>query len=220
MVRTPGTIRTMERVSPMDRSLRRSPSGWVATILRMPRPPNSSQAASGVRGSVYSSLVHKLATHKGEVYPLHVGDTWKLPPEGCRIGNLKSTEHKGLNQYTAPQGLPALVDAVLERAVAEAGSPIERSQVVITGGATAGLAAVVGATVSPGDEVLILAPHWPLIDGIVRMFGGRPVPVPFLGVVDSAEFAVAAVRASATPRTVALYINTPNNPTGRVIPRK
>lgn len=183
----------------------------------MPRPPNASPAAAAIKGSVYSSLLHKLATHKGEVYPLHVGDTWKLPPEGCRIGNLKSTDHKGLNQYTAPQGMPALVDAVLERAAAE--GPTERSQVVITGGATAGLAAAVGAIVSPGDDVLILAPHWPLIDGIVRMFGGRPVTVPFLGAVDSPEFAVAAVRASATPKTVALYINTPNNPTGRVIPR-
>jgi N-succinyldiaminopimelate aminotransferase len=185
----------------------------------MPRPPNPSPAVAAIKGSVYSALLHKLATHKGEVYPLHVGDTWKLPPQGGRVGNLKSTEHKGLSQYTPPQGLPALVDAVLERVRAKTGPSVEREQVVVTGGATAGLAAAVGAIVSPGDEVLLLAPHWPLIDGIVRMFGGRPVAVPFLGVVDSPEFAVAIVRASATPRTVALYINTPNNPTGRVIPR-
>jgi aspartate/methionine/tyrosine aminotransferase len=185
----------------------------------MPRPPHSSPGVAAIKGSVYSALLHKLTTHKGEVYPLHVGDTWKLPPEGCRVGNLRSAELKGLSQYTEPQGLRALVDAVVERVRATTGVPVERRGVVVTGGATAGLAAAVGAIVSAGDEVLLLAPHWPLIDGIVRMFGGRPIPVPFLGAVDSAEVAAAAVRSRATPKTVALYVNTPNNPTGRVIPK-
>ena len=185
----------------------------------MPRPPAASPVVSGIRGSVYSALLHHLETHKGEIYPLHVGDTWKLPPEGCRMANLKTTEHRGLSQYTAPQGMPELVDAVVERVRQRTGIAVERGNVFITGGATAGIASAVGAVVSPGDEVLLLAPHWPLVDGIVRMFGGRPVPVPFFGAVDSAEVAVAALRAAATSRTVALYVNTPNNPTGRILPR-
>jgi N-succinyldiaminopimelate aminotransferase len=68
--------------------------------------------------------------------------------------------------------------------------------------------------------VLLLAPYWPLIAGIVRSFHGTPVPVPFFAgaeVHDPAS-AVAAVEAKLTDRTVALYLNTPNNPSGRVIP--
>ena len=76
-----------------------------------------------------------------------------------------------------------------------------------------------GAILEPEDEVLILAPHWPLITGIVRCYHGRPVVVPFVGEVDSPESAVERVRARRGPRTVALYISTPNNPTGVVFPR-
>ena len=77
---------------------------------------------------------------------------------------------------------------------------------------------MLGALLRPGEEVLLLAPYWPLIAGIVQAFHCVPVPVPFLG-LDSAEALVEAVRARLTERTVALYLNTPNNPTGQVLPR-
>jgi N-succinyldiaminopimelate aminotransferase len=81
--------------------------------------------------------------------------------------------------------------------------------------------AAVGALVSPGEEVLLLAPRWPLIEGHVRMAGATPVEVPLLlgALYLSPEAAVAAVEAHATEKTVALYLNTPNNPSGRLIPR-
>jgi N-succinyldiaminopimelate aminotransferase len=71
---------------------------------------------------------------------------------------------------------------------------------------------------SPGEEVLILAPFWPLIRGIVQSFRGVPVEVPFYDRVDSAEAAVEAVRERCSERTVALYVSTPSNPTGVVLP--
>ena len=79
--------------------------------------------------------------------------------------------------------------------------------------------AAVGALVSPGEEVLLLAPRWPLIEGHVRMAGATPVEVPLLPGDLSPESAVAAVEAHATEKIVALYLNTPNNPSGRLIPR-
>jgi aspartate/methionine/tyrosine aminotransferase len=94
----------------------------------------------------------------------------------------------------------------------------EREGVVVTGGATAGLSCVVGALAEPGDEVLILAPFWPLIRGIVQGWRARAVEVPFHDRVGSAAEAVAAVAARTTARTVALYVSTPSNPTGRVVP--
>jgi aspartate/methionine/tyrosine aminotransferase len=57
-----------------------------------------------------------------------------------------------------------------------------------------------------------------LITGIVRCFHGEPVAVPFLGEVDSPESAVEAVAERLSSKTVALYLSTPNNPTGRVFP--
>lgn len=185
----------------------------------MPRPPRVSFPVSEIKGSVYSKLLHRLSTHRGEIYPFHVGDTWREPPPGCRMEDLKSAAHPHMNQYTPPQGLPALVDALVERVRARTGVAIERGQLFVTGGATAGLSNAVGAIASPGDEVLLLAPHWPLIDGICRTYGATPVSVPFFGVADSPESVVEIVERELRPRTVALYVNTPNNPSGRVIPR-
>lgn len=133
--------------------------------------------------------------------------------------DLLSADHPGLHRYAPPQGLPRLLDAIVARARTRTGVPTERENALVAAGATGALGAVAGAILSPGDEVLILAPYWPLIDGIVRSFHGVPAIVPFLGVADSPESAVEIVRRHRTPRTVALYLNTPNNPTGRVLPR-
>lgn len=183
----------------------------------MPRPPGRSLASASLRGSPYSSLLAKMATHSGEVFPLHVGDTWRPPPEGGRPEELPRGL-PGINRYTDVQGLPQLRDAIAERTSARTGVPVGRANVLVTGGATAGLMAAVGALVSPGEEVLLLSPRWPLIEGHVRMAGATPVEVPLLPGEVSPEAAVAAVDSRASERTVALYVNTPNNPSGRLIP--
>jgi N-succinyldiaminopimelate aminotransferase len=91
--------------------------------------------------------------------------------------------------------------------------------VLVTAGATSGIACSVGAIADPGEEVLILAPFWPLVRGIVRSQRALPVEVPFFDRVRSASEAVAAVEERLSPRTVALYFSSPSNPTGRVLPR-
>jgi aspartate/methionine/tyrosine aminotransferase len=184
----------------------------------MPRYPSVSPSTAVMPGAVYSALAHRLASHPGEVYPLHVGDTWMEPAEGCRMEDLRVADHPGLHRYAPPQGTAELIGALVERTRARTGLPVGPENVLVAAGATGGLGAVAGAIVSPGDEVLILAPYWPLISGIVQAFHGTPVPVPFLD-VDAPEAAVEAVREHCTDRTVALYFNTPNNPSGRVLPR-
>jgi len=185
----------------------------------MPRHPHFSSAVDDISGAVYSALAHRLASYRGEVYPLHVGDTWMEPPEGCRMEDLSVAEYPGMHRYAAPQGMPALIDALVEQVRIRSTAATERENILVTTGATGGLGAVAGAILSPGDEVLLLAPYWPLISGIVRSFHGAPVDVPFYGVADSPETAVEAARAKLTSRTAALYFNTPSNPAGRTIPR-
>lgn len=171
-----------------------------------------------MKGSPYSALAHRLATHPGEVYPFHVGDTWMEPAVGCRMQDITVEAHPGMHRYASVHGLPGLLDAIVERTRARTGLPVEPDDVLVTAGATGGLGAVLGALVSPGDEVLILAPYWPLVAGIVRSLHAVPVAVPFIGVADSPESAVEVVGRYVTSRTVALYVNTPNNPTGQVLP--
>ncbi len=185
----------------------------------MPRHPKISPGVAAMPGSVYSALAHRLATHPGEVYPFHVGDTWMEPAPGCRMEDLTVADYPGMHRYATPQGRSDLLEAIVERTRERTGVATETDDVLVAAGATGALGAVVGAIVDPGDEVLLLAPFWPLIRGIVQSFRGRPVEVPFYGAVDSAESAVEAVRERSTERTVALYLGTPNNPSGRTIPQ-
>jgi N-succinyldiaminopimelate aminotransferase len=185
----------------------------------MPRHPHFSPSVDDISGAVYSALAHRLASFPGEVYPLHVGDTWMEPAAGCRMEDLTVAEYPGMHRYAAPQGMPALIDAVVEQTRERSGAATERENVLVATGATGGLGAVAGAICSPGDEVLLLAPHWPLISGIIRSFHAVPVDVSFFDVADGPETAVEVAREKLTPRTVALYLNTPSNPTGRIIPR-
>ena len=184
----------------------------------MPRHPHAAPSVLAIKGSVYSTLAGRLEHFPGETYPLHVGDTWMEPAEGCRMEDLRVADLPGLHRYTSVHGMPALVDAVVERVRARSGVPTERANVLITAGGTGGLGAVAGAILAPGDEVLLLAPHWPLIEGIVRSFHGVPVEVDFIGRADSAESAIEIVERQLTSRTAAIYWNTPSNPTGRLIP--
>jgi N-succinyldiaminopimelate aminotransferase len=186
----------------------------------MPRHPALSPTVTAISGSVYSKLAQKLATHAGPVYPLHVGDTWMEPPVGCRMEDFHVADHPGMHRYTAPQGHPALLAAVAQSVEARSGVPTTPDHVLVAAGATGALGCAIGAMVTPGEEVLILAPFWPLISGIVRSFHGTPVAVPFLGEVSSPADAVARVESFRGERTVALYLSTPNNPTGLVIPRE
>jgi N-succinyldiaminopimelate aminotransferase len=169
-------------------------------------------------GAVFSPVAKRIDAVPGSVCPLHVGDTWMEPFAGARMEDLRVADHPGLHRYCDTQGVPALVDAIVEKVRARNGLPCERASVLVTAGATGALGAAVGAIASPGDEVLILAPYWPLIRGVVSTFRATPVEIPFYDRVASADDALEAVRAGLGPRTVALYVSTPSNPTGRVLP--
>ncbi len=170
-------------------------------------------------GAVFSPIARQLDAHSGPLVPLHVGDTWLEPFPGARMEDLRASDHPGLHRYSDTQGLGAMVDAIVEKVRARNRIACERRSVLVTAGATGALGAAVGMLAAPGEEVLILAPYWPLIRGIVQTFRARPVDVPFYDRVDSAETAVEAVRERLSERTVALYVSTPSNPTGRVLPR-
>lgn len=184
----------------------------------MPRPPKIASAIDAIAGAIFSPLADRIAQATGEIFPLHVGDTWMEPVAGARMEDLRVDANPGMHRYTDTQGLPALVDAIVEKVRSQNGLAAERSSVLVTAGATGALAPAIGMLADPGDEVLILAPFWPLIRGIVQSSRARAVEVPFFDRVATAAEAVAAVSSRLSRRSVALYVSSPSNPTGRVIP--
>lgn len=184
----------------------------------MPRFPDAAPHVAAMPGAVFSRLAHKIAALEGEVFPLHVGDTWLEPFEGARMEDFTVRANPGMHRYSSPQGLPELIGALVDKVRDKNRLPAERGSILVGAGATGGLGAAIGMFAQPGDEVLILAPFWPLIRGIVSAFQATPVEVPFFGCVDSAESAVAAIAERIGPRTAAIYVSTPSNPTGQIIP--
>ena len=180
--------------------------------------PRLAPAALAMPGAIYSPFADRIHGHPGPLFPLHVGDTWRDPFVGARSQDIDAAHTPRLHAYCDTRGLPVLIDAVREKLRARNGLVHEPDEILITAGATGGLAALAGAALSPDDEILILAPFWPLIRGIAQSFRARPVEVPFFDRVASRDEAVAAVASRITAKSRVLYVSTPSNPTGRMIP--
>jgi N-succinyldiaminopimelate aminotransferase len=184
----------------------------------MPRFPHTSSNASSVSARVYSTLEARARAKHSSIFPLHVGDTYRDPILEARAERQLSSEHSGLHAYAPVRGEPELIDAFLDYIEGRHGERLERSLVQVMSGATAGLSIVCQVLLDPGDEVLLPSPFWPLSRGIIATKGAAPVQVPFYTRLDEPGFDPEAVlEAAVTERTVALYVNTPNNPTGAVL---
>jgi aspartate/methionine/tyrosine aminotransferase len=120
----------------------------------------------------------------------------------------------GSNQYAPSRGLPALREAVAAHYARHQGIELTHENVCVTSGATEALAAAILATVSPGDEVIVMTPAYDAYAPLIRRAGGavRAVALQPPGW----RIERSALEAAVTPRTRALILNNPHNPTGRL----
>ena len=174
----------------------------------MPRPPHTGRAARAIGGAPFGDFGRRLFGREGEIYPFHVGDTWLEPAVGARMEDLSVAELPGMHRYSPPHGHRTLLTALSER------RGVSTERLLITAGATGALSALTRTLLDPGDEVIVLAPYWPLIRGIVQAAHGVPTEAPFYDRQGSVEDLLGP---RLSDRTVAVYVNTPNNPTGRVL---
>lgn len=119
----------------------------------------------------------------------------------------------GHNQYAPMPGVLALREAIAEKVQRVYGPAFDpATEVVVTSGATAGLFATLTTFVRPGDEVILFEPCYDSYVPVIRLSGGTPVYVS----LRYPDYAVDwdAVRRAITPRTRAILVNTPHNPTG------
>ena len=108
----------------------------------------------------------------------------------------------------------ALVAASLRE---QLGLAFEEDDIFLTNGAFAGISVVLGALVDPGDEVIFISPPWFFYESLIAATGARPVRV----AVDHTTFDLDldAIAAAVGPRTRAIIVNSPHNPTGKVYGR-
>lgn len=184
----------------------------------MPRFPHAAPSAQSLSDRVFGQLVHR-SSGVELVYPLHVGDTYLEPLPDARAEAQISAERPRLHNYAPVQGEPTLLEAIREKVARRSGVQLDIANIQVMAGATAAMGVICNALIEPGEEVIIPSPFWPLIRGTVRGRGATAVEVPLFTRLDEPGFdPVAAIEAAITPRTAAIYINTPHNPTGNLLP--
>jgi aspartate aminotransferase len=138
---------------------------------------------------------------------------------------LAAAVQAGETHYPNSGGVLPLRVALAEKLALENGIACHPEDVVVTAGVTHGLSLVLQALLRPGDEILLLAPYWMMVPGMLGLVEGvrwRCVPA-YLDVLEDglAPGALAdRLRESLRPETRGLYLNTPNNPTGAVLSRE
>lgn len=184
----------------------------------MPRHPAVSPFTRSLSVNVFGALAQHAKRLGRPYFPLHVGDTYLEPPACAQAEAQLTAEHPHLHSYAPPAGVPELLAAVQRKLARSSGLTRPLQELQITSGATAGLGVVCASLLSPGDEVLLPSPYWPLIRGIVATRGAVPVEVPLFHRANDENFdPVQALAQAVTPRTAAIYLNNPNNPTGTIL---
>jgi aspartate/methionine/tyrosine aminotransferase len=121
----------------------------------------------------------------------------------------------GRTGYPDNQGEVTLREAVAKKLLKDNGLSYDpASEILITDGATCGIALAFGVIIEPGDEVLLPDPIYDAYASPIALFGGRAVPVPSVIAKDRFIIDRAALERAASPRTRALVLNSPWNPVG------
>jgi len=126
---------------------------------------------------------------------------------------------RGETHYVASAGIPELRRAIARKLQAENRIPVTPDEIIVTPGGKAALFVSILALVGPGDDVLMFDPGWVSYEPMVLMAGARCLHVPLLP-EENYRITREAIEAVLTPQTRLMIVNSPNNPTGRVLTRE
>ncbi len=177
---------------------------------------------SKVADSVQLSLVRSFfneAKNYDNVIDFTLGDPDVQPHSAIKDAACASIQ-EGKTRYSQNAGLLDLRNTISDYYVRKEGhhyNPV--SEVIVTVGAMEGLYLALLSLLDDGDEVIIPAPYYINYVQMVRMCHGVPVIVDSVD-TDGLSFKVADIEKAITPRTRAIMINTPSNPSGRLIPQE
>lgn len=161
--------------------------------------------ASGIR------QVADLARNTPGCVSLTLGEPAFDTPEAIREAT-KAALDAGHTHYPPNAGLPALREAIAAHESAKQDAPVAAEQVLVTTGSTEALACAMLMAVSPGDEVIVPVPAFGLYEQQLCLARGRYVPMDTTA--DGFQVTAERLAAHITPRTKAIVLNSPNNPTG------
>ncbi len=180
---------------------------------------NVSQRAAAIEPSATLEIAAKAAAMRArgrDVLSFSAGEPdFPTPPPVCRAA--MDAIERGHTKYTPTAGLAEVRSALARYLGERKGVELDPSRVVLTAGVKPGVYLALLACLDPGDEILGIAPYWVTYPWAAKIAGAhyRAVPPGPLMRPD-----LAALRAAVGPRTRALIINSPNNPSGVVYTRE
>ncbi|MBM3216044.1 pyridoxal phosphate-dependent aminotransferase [Candidatus Poribacteria bacterium] len=119
----------------------------------------------------------------------------------------------GFTKYTPASGTPELKQAIVEKFQRDQGLTYKPGQVIVSCGGKHVLYNIFQAICDPGDEVIFAAPYWVSYIEMVKLADGTPIVLPTTA-DDNYTMTADSIRAAVTPRTTAIIVNSPSNPTG------
>lgn len=151
-----------------------------------------------------------------DVINLGGGDPDFCTPDSIRAAAIEAIQ-KGFTHYVASKGIPELRKAIAQKYREESGLSYDaNNEIIATASGKAALYIALETLVDPGDEVLYFDPAWVSYKPIIQIVKGTPVAVP-LSYKDNYTMTVELIEKHVTEKTKAVIVNSPNNPTGRVL---
>lgn len=179
------------------------------TTFRTPLPPSRLPKV----GTTIFTVMSALAAERGAV---NLGQGF--PDFDCDpvlLDQVNNAMREGLNQYPPMAGVPVLREAVAAKIEALYGKRYDPgSEITITAGATQAILTAILAIVGPGDEVIVLEPNYDSYVPNIELAGGVVVRVALQPVTFRPDFD--AIAAAVSPRTRAIIVNTPHNPSATI----
>ena len=172
----------------------------------------------GVQRSPFYSIM-ELAAKRGDCIYLHLGEPEFITPQHVREAAKKALD-EGHTHYGPDRGLPELRQLIAEKIKRQYGAAYSwQDEILVTAGGQAALHIAVMALANPGDEIVILLPHYPPYVVNAQLAGAKAV---FVKLRSEEAFVPnpADIERVITNRTKLIMILTPNNPTGAVYPKE
>jgi aspartate/methionine/tyrosine aminotransferase len=151
-----------------------------------------------------------------EIIHLEIGQPDFETFDNIRLAGMRAIA-EGQTRYTPPIGMKSLRQVIAEDAGKRHGLQFHPDQVVVSPGAKPNLFFPVLALIEPGDEVIYPNPGFPTYEAMIRVAGGRSIPVP-LKEENNFSFDLEAFHHLINKRTKLVIVNSPSNPTGGVMP--
>ena len=191
----------------------------------MPKFPDYSERVKSIPNSVFESFKPQFRKLGSKLIPFHLGDTHMQPFFNLPVDDSFLEKYKNHNRYCNTFGVAGLRKVLAQKVNEDNDFNITSNNIMITNGAVNALNAAIFSIMNPGEEILVLTPCWPFFQGIVKMAEGIIKEVPFyFGLYDNYEnsdFDIEEyLQKHISDKTVAIYLNTPNNPSGKVLTKE